>query len=120
MRKKFLIKPDLQFRHLVWSIGTVLFCFLLAYSLFESQISNTLGYGPLDQSRWMELRTTFRLGFLLALTVLVICIGIENYLFFPISFSTPSSDPCMSLNADLGKCWPAISRPRCASGTQTS
>lgn len=82
MRKKFLIKPALQFKHLAWTLGVAAITFLACYTLFERQIGLALMNGSLDVAHWAALRGTFRLGFFFALLILLGMIGIENYLFF--------------------------------------
>ncbi len=82
MRKKFLIKPALQLRHLVWTLGVVFVCFSSCYMLFETLISNVVSQGSLDPLQWEALKVPLRIGFGIALVILLGAIGIENYLFF--------------------------------------
>lgn len=82
MRKKFLIKPALQIRHLAWTLAVVLVCFVSCYLLFEHLVTMAVGQGTLDAQQWLELRSTTRIGFGVALAVLLGIIGLENYLFF--------------------------------------
>jgi methyl-accepting chemotaxis protein len=82
MRKKFLIKPALQIRHLCWTLAVITICFSSCYFLFEYLVTTTVGQGTLDAEQWSQLRLTTRTGFGVALLVLLGAIGIENYLFF--------------------------------------
>jgi methyl-accepting chemotaxis protein len=82
MRKKFLIKPALQLRHLAWTLAVVLVCFVSCYALFETLISRVVEQGSLDPLQWEALKAPLRLGFSVALIILLGAIGIENYLFF--------------------------------------
>lgn len=82
MRKRFLIKPALQLRHLFWTLAVVFVCFTSCYFLFENLVTMAVSASPLDAAQWMELRTAARIGFGVALIVLLGAIGLENYLFF--------------------------------------
>lgn len=82
MRKKFLIKPALQLRHLVWTLGVVFVCFASCYMLFETLISRVVAQGSLDPLQWEALKGPLRTGFGIALVILLGAIGLENYLFF--------------------------------------
>ncbi len=82
MRKKFLIKPALQLRHLFWTLAVVVVCFVSCYLLFEHLVTMTVTGGAMDLAQWYELRTATRIGFTIALAVLLGAIGLENYLFF--------------------------------------
>ena len=82
MRKKFLIKPALQLRHLFWTLSVVVVCFVSCYFLFEHLITLTVREGAMDVNQWLALRTATRIGFAIALAVLLGAIGLENYLFF--------------------------------------
>lgn len=82
MRKKFLIKPALQLRHLFWTLGVIVVCYVSCYALFEHLVTLAVTETPLDIAQWEALRSATRLGFSIALVVLLIVIGLENYLFF--------------------------------------
>jgi methyl-accepting chemotaxis protein len=82
MRKKFLIKPALQIRHLAWTLSVIAICFSSCYFLFEYLVTSTVAQGTLDAVQWTDIRTTTRIGFGVALVVLLGAIGLENYLFF--------------------------------------
>jgi methyl-accepting chemotaxis protein len=82
MRKKFLIKPALQLRHLAWTLLVVLVCFASCYFLFEHLVTVAVSQNAMDFQQWLQLRTATRIGFGVALVVLLGAIGIENYLFF--------------------------------------
>lgn len=82
MRKKFLIKPALQLRHLFWTLSVVVVCFVGCYLLFEHLVTMSVSEGAMDLTQWMALRTATRIGFTVALAVLLGAIGLENYLFF--------------------------------------
>jgi methyl-accepting chemotaxis protein len=82
MRKKFLIKPALQFRHLFWTLGVIIVVYVSCYLLFEHLVTTAVAIGPLDPEKWLELRSATRIGFGFALLLLLAAIGIENYLFF--------------------------------------
>jgi methyl-accepting chemotaxis protein len=82
MRKKFLVKPALQLRHLFWTLGVVLLCFGLCYLLFESLLDSALSRGPLGQAEWLILKGHFRWGLGIGLVILLAFVGIENFLFF--------------------------------------
>ena len=82
MRKKFLIKPAFQLRHLGWTLGVVFICFGSCYMLFEGLISTVVSQGSLDPIQWDALKGPLRLGFGVALIILMGAIGLENYLFF--------------------------------------
>ena len=82
MRKKFLIKPALQLRHLFWTLSVVVVCFVSCYFLFERLVTMTVSTGAMDLNQWMALRMATRTGFAVALAVLLGAIGLENYLFF--------------------------------------
>lgn len=82
MRKKFLIKPALQLRHLAWTLGVVFVCFSSCYFLFETLITRVVAQGSLDPLQWVALKAPLRAGFGIALLILLCAVGIENYLFF--------------------------------------
>jgi methyl-accepting chemotaxis protein len=82
MRKKFLIKPALQLKHLAWTVGVAAVAFIACYALFERQVSHVLERGALDQATWLVVRANLRVGFSIALGVLLIGVGLENYFFF--------------------------------------
>jgi methyl-accepting chemotaxis protein len=82
MRKRFLIKPALQLRHLFWTLAVVVVCFASCYLLFEHLVTLTVQTGAMDLNQWIAVRTDTRIGFGVALVVLLGAIGLENYLFF--------------------------------------
>jgi methyl-accepting chemotaxis protein len=82
MRKRFLVKPALQLKHLAWTLSVVMFAFVACYVLFERQVTAALAHGVLDQTTWLVVRSQFRLGFACTLVVLLIGVGLENYFFF--------------------------------------
>lgn len=82
MRKKFLIKPALQLRHLGWTLAVVVICFGSCYMLFETLITRVVQQGTLDPLQWEALKSPLRMGFGVALAILLGAIGLENYLFF--------------------------------------
>jgi len=82
MRKHFLIKPKLQLTHLVWNLGVVFLASTIGYLLFESVIDQTLVHVTIEAPAMESLREYFRAGFGLIVFILIIGIGIENYLFF--------------------------------------
>lgn len=82
MRKKFLVKPALQFRHLSLTLGVVLLSFVACYVLFETRVAAAISQGVLDQSSWLILRNHLRIGFFGMLVLLLVGIGLENYFFF--------------------------------------
>ncbi len=78
MRKRFLVKPALQLKHLAWTLSVVLLAFAACYLLFERQVTAALSHGVLDQTAWLLVRTQLRFGFSVALLVLLIGVGLEN------------------------------------------
>src|SRR6478736_1953555 len=82
MRKRFLVKPALQIRHLLWTFGIVLICSLSFYALVETGVSRAVANGSLGLEQWLSLRGTLRFAFVLGVLVLAVATGIENYLFF--------------------------------------
>lgn len=82
MRKKFLIKPSLQLKHLALTLVVISVSFVACYLLFESQVAHAVSNGALDQASWMLLREKLRIGFSFTLLLLLAGIGIENYFFF--------------------------------------
>lgn len=82
MRKKFLIKPSLQLKHLFLTLVVVLISFVACYALFERQVSMAVMNSVLDQEGWLVLRGHLRIGFTCTLMLLLAGIGMENYFFF--------------------------------------
>lgn len=82
MRKKLLIKPSLQLKHLYLTLVVVLVSFVACYALFEWQVALAVSDAALDQARWLVLRNQLRIGFSCTLVLLLAGIGIENYFFF--------------------------------------
>lgn len=82
MRKRLLINPRLQFRHLIWTLSMVLICFLAGYLLFESIAAASLREGNIAPEVWSRFLFSMRWGFALILVMLLAGIGIENYFFF--------------------------------------
>ncbi|MCG3205467.1 MAG: hypothetical protein KCHDKBKB_02188 [Elusimicrobia bacterium] len=82
MRKKFLVKPALQLKHLLLTLVVVLVAFVFCYLLFETQVSRAVASGILDEFSWIQLRSGLRMGFGVTLFLLLAGIGIENYFFF--------------------------------------
>lgn len=82
MRKKFLIKPALQLRHLAWTLAIIVVGFASCYLLFEHVVSSAVSRQALDLQQWLTLRTETRVGFGIVLLVLLGAVGLENYLFF--------------------------------------
>lgn len=82
MRKKFLVKPSLQIRHLTWTLGLVLFSCLIGYFLFENLAAKTLQNLAIPQENWASVRQISRWGFTLILFILMVAVGIENYFLF--------------------------------------
>lgn len=82
MRKKFLVKPILQLRHLALTLGVVLVSFVACYVLFETRVAEAVSHGALDQAGWLLLRGHLRLGFFCTLVLLLAGIGLEHYFFF--------------------------------------
>ena len=82
MRKKFLIKPALQLRHLAWTLSIIVIGFASCYFLFEHLVTAAVGREAMGLQQWLALRTETRVGFSLVLVVLLGAIGLENYLFF--------------------------------------
>jgi methyl-accepting chemotaxis protein len=82
MRKRFLIKPALQLKHLAWTLSVVLLAFTACYLLFERQVTAALANGALDQATWLMVRMDLRIGFGVALVTILIGVGLENYFFF--------------------------------------
>lgn len=82
MRKKLLVKPALQLKHLALTLVVVLISFVACYLLFERQVAEAVAKGVLDQSSWLVLRGGLRIGFSVTLILLLLGIGIENYFFF--------------------------------------
>jgi methyl-accepting chemotaxis protein len=72
----------LQLKHLAWTLSVVFLAFVACYVLFERQVDAALAHGVLDQVTWSIVRTNLRFGFSLALLVLLIGVGLENYFFF--------------------------------------
>ena len=81
MRKKFLVNPAFQLRHVVWTLVVAALCFSAGYGIFEGVVSRAVHEGPIDLMQWYGLRLTLRWGFLLGLTLLLGAIGIESYFF---------------------------------------
>jgi nitrate/nitrite-specific signal transduction histidine kinase len=81
MRKKLLIKPLFQLRHLVWTLAVIVVCFVSGYMMFESIVRNAVMQAPIGAEQWLGLRETLRLGFLVAFVILICAIGIETYFF---------------------------------------
>ncbi len=82
MRKRFLVKPALQLKHLAWTLGVVGLAFTACYVLFERQVTLALYDGAMDQAAWVIVRGQLRIGFSIALIVILIGVGLENYFFF--------------------------------------
>ncbi len=82
MRKKFLIKPRLQFRHLLWNLSVIIVCCFAGYFLFETMLRTSSPIKVLSLEEWLAIRTLLRAGFLVILMLLSIAVGIENYLLF--------------------------------------
>jgi methyl-accepting chemotaxis protein len=60
----------------------VTICFVSCYVLFEHLVTMTVKQGAMDLQQWVALREATRIGFGVALIVLLGAIGLENYLFF--------------------------------------
>jgi len=82
MRKKFLIKPGLQLRHLFWTLGLVCVSCVIGYFVFETMVSSALIHHGLPLQDWEALRALLRTGFLVLLLILLGAIGVESYLLF--------------------------------------
>ncbi len=82
MRKKFLVNPALQFKHLFLTLVVVTVSFVACYVLFERQVAAAVSTTVLNQESWEILRAQLRMGFAATLLLLLIGIGIENYFFF--------------------------------------
>ena len=82
MRKKLLVKPSLQLKHLALTLVVVTVSFVACYILFEMQVAAAISNGILDQSTWPVLKSSLRVGFSCTLLLLLCGIGIENYFFF--------------------------------------
>lgn len=82
MRKKLLVNPALQLKHLFLTLSVVLVSFVACYILFERQVSLAVAEVPLDQVSWLALRSQLRVGFGCTLVLLLLGIGLENYFFF--------------------------------------
>jgi nitrogen fixation/metabolism regulation signal transduction histidine kinase len=82
MRKKLLVKPSLQLKHLFLTLVVVLISFVACYALFERQVAMAVSGSALDETRWLILRTHLRIGFSCTLLLLLLGIGMENYFFF--------------------------------------
>ena len=82
MRKHFLIKPKLQFRHLVWNLSVMILCCFVGYFLFETLLKASAPIKVLSPEDWLSIRTILRAGFFVILLLLTIAVGLENYLLF--------------------------------------
>src|SRR5882672_11836375 len=82
MRKRFLVKPGLQLKHLFWTLLIVVVCVGAGYSLFETRLTAAIANGSVDLAHWPQLQDTMRLGFCILLLILLVEIGIENYFYF--------------------------------------
>lgn len=82
MRKKFLIKPFLQIRQLLWTLSVAVMCFVIGYIIFESVLAKHLTHDAITAQNWPVLQHQLRLGFMLGLAILLCLIGIESYFFF--------------------------------------
>lgn len=82
MRKKFLIKPALQLRHLAWTLAIIVIGFAGCYVLFERIVTVAVSREALDLRQWLALRTETRVAFGIVLIVLLGAVGLENFLFF--------------------------------------
>ncbi len=82
MRKKFLVKPSLQLKHLMLTLVVVLISFVACYLLFERQVALAVADSALDSASWLVLRSSLRVGFACTLVLLLAGIGLENYFFF--------------------------------------
>jgi len=82
MRKSFLVRPKLQIRHLVWTVGSVSISFIVGYILFESMVSAAIQNGDLGPEEWMAVKSSLRIGFSVVLVFLLAAVGLENFLFF--------------------------------------
>jgi nitrogen fixation/metabolism regulation signal transduction histidine kinase len=82
MRKKFLVNPGLQIRHLVWTLCVVLISCMVGYVLFESMIATALQNVGVLGSDLRQVLTLTRWGFFLIMVILLSAIGVENYLLF--------------------------------------
>lgn len=82
MRKKFLIKPELQLKHLFWTLGLVFVSCLIAFIIFESMVSSAMIHHGYSVEEWESLRPLLRMGFLVLLLILLGAIGVESYLLF--------------------------------------
>lgn len=82
MRKKFLIKPLLQIRHLIWTLSIIFVGLVTCYVVFEAMVENAVISGPLTLEQWIAMREQLRMGFGLTTLILLFAVGFENYLFF--------------------------------------
>lgn len=82
MRKRFLIKPVLQIRHLVWTLSIVFLGLATCYIVFESLVEAAVLKGSFGLEQWVLLRNELRMSFGLSGLILIIAVGFENYLFF--------------------------------------
>lgn len=79
MRKHFLVKPRLQLKYLMWTLGAILLSFGLGYLLFESMVNAAMRDGLIREADWLVIRGDLRLGFAVVLVMLLAAVGIENY-----------------------------------------
>jgi len=82
MRKKFLVKPQLQIKYLALITGAVIISFVASYFILESALSPLLGKNPEIADQWLALKGSLRGSMAIILGILVIAIGIEHYFFF--------------------------------------
>lgn len=82
MRKKFLVKPSLQLRHLVMTLAVILISCLFGYVLFESMMTSALQRSGILTHDLRHILGLTRWGFFLIMLILLSAIGVENYLLF--------------------------------------
>lgn len=82
LRKTFIIKPRIQIRHLILTLGALIISTAIGYYFLESTLSSFLRLQPLSEVEWATLRLSLRWGFFFILLIMVGIVSIEHVLFF--------------------------------------
>jgi len=81
-RKRFLVKPALQFKSLGFVLLIVFLSSVGVYVVFESTLWNSLSLLPLSELQTATLAASLRLSFFFMLLILLAACGVESYLYF--------------------------------------
>lgn len=82
LRKTFFVKPRLQIKYLLLTLGTVLITAICVYFAMDQGVSQLESSSKITMNEIVSMRSTLRVSFLWILSILLLVLGIESIFIF--------------------------------------